>query len=44
MSFAKSLEIELDGKFDWDEMICEDDCGRIVLKPGVNTQVLGKPK
>ena len=41
--FAKSFGIELDGKFDWDEMICEDDCGRIVLKPGVNTQVLGKP-
>jgi hypothetical protein len=40
--FAKSLEMELDGKFDWDEMLCEDDCGMILLKPGVTTQMLGK--
>jgi len=31
--FVKKSKIDLDGKFDWDEIIYEDGVGRIVLKP-----------
>jgi len=30
--FANDEGVELDGKFDWDERICQDDNGRIVLR------------
>ena len=44
-NFAHAEGIELDGKFDWDDMIWEDEHGRIVLKkPKVEVEKVKKEK
>ena len=44
-NFAHAEGIELDGKFDWDDMIQEDEHGRIVLKkPNVEVEEVKKEK
>ena len=42
--FARAQGIVLDDKFDWDDMICEDDNGRIVLKKSWTTEKRNKKK